>query len=258
MSKTYTEHNFRARDHLTSEDHNSETRNWVSEFNGQLDAQQLPYTSFASTTFTDGIVMDGAFDTKPDGSRQVGVGQINATQAHYSVQSNITADTWERAPDDAPGVTIMGPPAKAFLSTSGEWSSGINPLSLDIDDGVFMRIPTREGMLRGMAQIDVEYMLVRQTTGGAAGTYGNDWRWQVFVFVDNLMVATSGPQPAGKRKSIYLPFSVPVPTKDNVEIDIRWAASFDDPWVASATVSLDDPGTVNFFNSHIYVRNQAR
>ena len=247
MSKTYTEHNFRARDHLTSEDHNSETRNWVSEFNGQLDAQQLPYTSFASTTFTDGIVMDGAFDTKPDGSRQVGVGQINATQAHYSVQSNITADTWERAPDDAPGVTIMGPPAKSFLSTSGEWSSGINPLSLDIDDGVFMRIPTREGMLRGMAQIDVEYMLVRQTTGGAAGTYGNDWRWQVFVFVDNLMVATSGPQPA-----------VPVPTKDNVEIDIRWAASFDDPWVASATVSLDDPGTVNFFNSHIYVRNQAR
>ena len=152
----------------------------------------------------------------------------------------------------------MGPPAAAFVSTSGLWSSGINPLSQDIDDGVFMRIPTREGMLRGMAQIDVEYMLVGQSTGGAAGTYGNDWRWQVFVFVDNLMVATSGPQPAGKRKSIYLPFSVPVPTKDNVEIDIRWSATFDDPWVASSTVSLDDPGTVNFFNSHIYVRNQAR
>lgn len=258
MSKTYTDHNFRARDHFTSEDHNSETRNWVSEFNGQLDAQQLPYTSFPSTAFTAGIVMDGAFDTKPDGSRKVGVGQINATSAFYSVQSNITADTWERAPSTAAGITIMGPPAKEFVSTSGEWAAGINPLSQDIDDGVFMRIPTREGMLRGMAQIDVEYMLVGQTSGGVSGTFGNDWRWQVFVFVDNLMVATSGPQPAGKRKSIYLPFSVPVPTKDNVEIDIRWAASFDDPWVASGTISLDDPGTVNFFNSHIYVRNQAR
>ena len=254
MSKTYTEHNFRARDHLASEDHNSETRNWVSEFNGQLDAQQLPYTSFPSTAFTAGIVMDGVFDTKPDASRQVGVGQINATQAHYSVQSNINADTWSRA-----GATIMGPPAAAFVSTSGLWSSGINPLSQDIDDGVFMRIPTREGMLRGMAQIDVEYMFVEQVnTEGINGWYGADWRWQVFVFVDNLMVATSGPQPAGKRKSIYLPFSVPVPTKDNVEIDIRWSATFDDPWVASSTVSLDDPGTVNFFNSHIYVRNQAR
>ena len=254
MSKTYTEHNFRARDHLTSEDHNSETRNWVSEFNGQLDAQQLPYTSFPSTAFTDGIVMDGAFDTKPDGSRKVGVGQINASQAHYSVQSNINADTWSRA-----GATIMGPPAAAFVSTSGLWSSGINPLSQDIDDGVFMRIPTREGMLRGMAQIDVEYMFVEQVnTEGINGWYGADWRWQVFVFVDNLMVATSGPQPAGKRKSIYLPFSVPVPTKDNVEIDIRWAASFDDPWINNATQSLGDPGTVNFFNSHIYVRNQAR
>ena len=257
MSKTYTKHNFRARDHLTYEDHNEETRNWASEFNGQLDAQQLPYTSFPSTSFTAGIDMDGLFDTKPDGSRTVGVGQINATQAHYSVQSNITADTWVREPVNWGGVTIMGPPAASFSGWSGLWSSGINPLSADIDDGVFMRIPTREGMLRGMATIDIEYMLNRKKNALGGATYGYDWRWHVFVFVDNLMVATTGPQPSGKRKSVYLPFSVPVPTKDNVEIDIRWSATFDDP-VTGAGLTLEGPAIINFFNSHIYVRNQAR
>tara|TARA_R110000787_G_scaffold284982_2_gene399451 strand:- start:9930 stop:10715 length:786 start_codon:yes stop_codon:yes gene_type:complete len=261
MSKTYTEHHFEPRDHAISEQFNKEIRNVQSEFNGELDAQQLPYEATTEAKFSVGTSMDGAFDTKPDGSAQNGTGHIHPTQSYFDVKSAIVADGWARPVDAIPTtVTLLGPPAAAFISSSGSWNAGILPLSQDIDDGVFMRIPTRDGMLRGCACVDLEYSLVKGTVPGFTATYGYNWRWQIYVFVDNLMVATTGPQPAGTRKSIQLPFSVPVPSKNAVEVDIRWSATFDGAGTtagADSYVTVDD-AEVNIFNTYLWVRNQTR
>ena len=258
MSKTYQRDIVKPRDFAHSDKWNDEVRGWLQEFNGKLDAQQLPYEAFGEGVFSNGINMDGLFDTNSLGTQQNGVGHIHPTQAYYYVKSEITADTWER-PVESGTVTLLGPPAMTRVSSDGDWHSGIRPLTLDIDNGVFMRIPTKSGMIHGNAQVDLEYYFVEKTVGDppASGNFGAGWTWQIYAFIDDLMVGTCGPQPAGKRKTVNIPFSIPIPTKGSVQIDIRWSATFDGAGGINPWNSIDD-ATINIFNTSLYVRNQNR
>jgi len=257
MAKTYTPTRPKeAGDFALEEDFNKPVSGWMKEFNGQLDGQQLPAETIANTKIIKGANMDTAFDTKPDGSRQIGKGQRNATQSYWYVTSAISAFTWDR---NSAGAASLGPPAVTYSNYTNQWLVGIWPLYNDIDDGVFMRIPTEEGMLTGGATVDVEFGSAEITGGGLTATYGSSWRYQVYVFVDGICVATTGLQPAMKRRSHTLPFAVPVPTKDAVEIDIRISATCDGSGVTNpyADTSTED-AQLNITNTQIWARNVYR
>ncbi len=258
MAKTYTPSRPKAAgDFALEEDFNTPVSGWMKEFNGQLDGQQLPMESIADAKIIKGANMDTAFDTKPDGSRKIGKGQRNATQSYWYVTSAISAFTWNR---NGGGALSLGPPAATYTNKENQWLVGILPLYNDIDDGVFMRIPTEEGMLTGGATIDIEFGSSELTvSGGGTSSFGRDWRYQVYVFVDGVCVSTTGLQPAMKRRSHTLPFAVPVPTKDAVEIDIRISAicngaGVTNPFQSTSTADAE----VNITNTQIWARNVYR
>tara|TARA_R110000787_G_scaffold121628_3_gene232527 strand:+ start:1590 stop:2366 length:777 start_codon:yes stop_codon:yes gene_type:complete len=258
MAKTYTPTRPKAAgDFALETDFNKPVSGWMQEFNGQLDGQQLPMESITDAKILKGTNMDAAFDTKPDGTRKIGKGQRNATQSYWYVTSAISAFTWDR---NSSGAYSLGPPAVEYENDDNQWLVGIMPLYNDIADGVFMRIPTSEGMLTGGATVDIEFGSANQrTAGGGNASFGFEWRYQVYVYVDGVCVATTGLQPAMKRRSHTLPFAVPVPTKDAVEIDIRISAICNgagvlNPFAGNHTTNAQ----LNITNTQIWARNAYR
>ena len=72
------------------------------------------------------------------------------------------------------------------------------------------------------------------------------------------MIATTGPQPAGRRRTVSLPFALPVSSTDAVEIDVRWSATFDGSGLSPAGIIAVDEATIRFYNAQVWVRNQYR
>lgn len=252
--KTFTQADPVARDYATPDAYNTEASSMLAQFNGAMSADQLPYEGAATSNFVEGV--RGSYDSKPDGSNTDATGIVMTTQAFYHTQSALDSFTWDRDVD--PSVSVLGPPRLEMHSDESSWASGIVPYSASLDDGVYLRFPTKEGMLRGNAQVDLEYFFVSSSASGFSGNYGASWRWQLYVFVDNVMVATTGPQPAGRRRSVNLPFAVSVSAKDAVEVDIRWSATFDGAGESASGIVTVERATLRTYNTQLWVRHQYR
>lgn len=258
MAKTYTVKKFEENSIAASEDWNDEASNVLSEFNGQIAAEQLPYNSIGLNKFVAPTIVNNV-PTVPDESHKLGTGWVGSSQAYWFTKSNLTTFT-SRIPEYA-STAVLGPPRHQFQISDGSWYGAIVPLSLDLDEGAYLKIPTKEGMIKGCAMVDVEYYgFTRKTVGSEGqnftGNYGTDGRVRLFVFVDGVMVATTGPQPAGRRKTYSLSFAIPVGSSDAAEIDIRVAFSFDTS--DNTTTTFDDDPEINVYNSQLWLRNEYR
>jgi hypothetical protein len=257
MPKTYTTQTFEAKDFTNAEDFDLESSNVISVFNGVLDAQQLPYETMEKENFVANSRI--AVDSRPDGSAQDGIGIIMSTQSIYKVFSTLNTFTWNRlAPSGAGPVAVLGPPLAAYLSNNSSWATGINSLSEGITKGTFLRFVSKEGMVRGNAQVDVEYFFVSTSATGFTGNFGAGWRWQLYVFINDVMVSTTGPQPAGRRRTVNLPFSIPVASNESINVDIRWSATFDGAGNSPTEIVQVQEATIRFYNSQLWCRNQYR
>jgi hypothetical protein len=110
-------------------------------------------------------------------------------------------------------------------------------------------------MLKGCATLDTEYYGFGRRIDGVTGNYGTEGRVQLYVFVNDIMVATTGPQPAGKRQTYQLNFAIPVGASENTDIDIRISATFD---LDNPEGTFPEPAKVVFYSSQLWVRNQYR
>lgn len=257
MSKTYSKRYFEARNYTNSEGYNDEASNVLAEFNGKLSAEQLPYETIEKENFVSNSRI--SVDSQPDGSAQAGIGIVMPTQAIYKVASELDTFTWDRlSPSGSGPVSVLGPPLASFTSTASSWTSGINSLSQNISQGSFLRFVSKEGMLRGTATVDIEYFFVSSSGTGFSGNYGAGWRWQLYVFVNDEMVATTGPQPAGRRRTAQLPFSIPVASQDAINVDVRWSATFDGAGLSAADIKTVQEATIRFYNCQLWCRNQYR
>ena len=252
--KTFTVIDPIARDYATPEAINLEASGILAQFNGALSSDQLPYEGTSRARIAPSVRSN--VDSKPDGSNADGIGVAMATQAYYHTVSALDSFSWDRDVD--PAVSVLGPPRVELASDESTWASGIVPLSSLLDDGVFLRFPTKEGFLRGNAAVDLEYFFVSTSGSGFTGNYGADWRWQIYVFVDNVMVATTGPQPAGRRRTVNLPFSISVPAKDAREVDIRFSATFNGAGESIAGITTVERATVRLYNTQLFCRHQYR
>ena len=252
MSKTYSVGVHQNRDYATAKAFNQDASGFLAEFNGKLDAQQLPYETIDDSNMVANSRI--AVDSRPDGSAQDGVGVTMATQSYFQVESTLNTFTWARYP----AADVLGPPLATFSSQNNSWASGILSLSANITRGSFLRIPTSEGFLRGAAQIDVEYFFVSQEAAGFTGNFGAGWRWQFYVFVNDVMVSTTGEQPAGRRRTVNLPFAAPIASQDSVTIDVRWSATFDGAGTSPANIKLIEDANLRVYNCLLWARNQYR
>tara|TARA_R110002020_G_scaffold48630_2_gene138459 strand:- start:700 stop:1077 length:378 start_codon:yes stop_codon:yes gene_type:complete len=122
--------------------------------------------------------------------------------------------------------------------------------------GVFLRFDARSGVVKGAALVDFEFYLGDASSYGlGAAPTGGQWRWQVGLFVDGVLVARSGRYPP-RRHSIHLPFSLEVPTR-KIQIDLRWNADYDGAGVANAYSFVAD-SVLRVYNSTLWIRNQYR
>ena len=257
MAKTYTKRSFEARNYTNNEAYNDEANNALAEFNGALAADQLPYETLERENFVDNDRI--SVDSKPDGSAQDGIGLIMSTQSIYKVASDLTTFTWNRtAPSGIGPTSVLGPPLAVYNSSTGDWSSGILSLSEKVNKGTFLRFTSKEGAVKGVATVDVEYYFVSAEASGFTGNFGGGWTFQLYVFINDVMVATTGPQPAGRRRTMQLPFSIPVAAQDAINIDIRWSGTFDGAGLTPADVVRVEDAVIRFFNCQLWARNIAR
>lgn len=253
MARNYTEVKPKPSNYTDAADYNLNSSNVLSTFNGQLGAENLRYGSFDAANMSAGT-RSALYDSKPDGSATNTTGTILPTQAYFITQGTIDEYTWDR--DLGVGIQILGPPAATFdysdVTTVG-WSKGIVSLSQFMDNA-FMRIPTKEGMIKGHGIVDLEYYLGDKQSALGSANYGRNWRFNLYVYVNGRMVATTGSQGAGQRKSFCMNFAIPIGSSPSTEIDLRFSATFD-----SAQQYVDiSSAEVNVFNTQIWVRNCYR
>jgi hypothetical protein len=258
---------FDSRDFISAEKHTDEVRGWTSQVNGGLGQENLPYRSIETANLDVGVSWDGLFDTSRNGVLKQGVGQVQSTQSYFSVQSD-AATTWNRpAWKIGDNLTKTGTsvmllqPVASYPSTDYSWQGVINPLIDKISKGPFMRIPTKEGMLHIEGMVDIEFLFQSRVNQQGQPPfpitiYGANWRFNIYLFVNNKMVATTGKLSAGHRQAFLLSASVPIDSRENTEIDLRFSAELSKT-VASPTL-IQDPFSIHIFNTQLWCRNHFR
>ena len=255
--KTFTQRAIGARNFTQAEDYNAEGNAIAGEFNGSIGGQQLPYDSVPAAAFSLGDNLDGTIETTPAGA-STGLGQRKPTQTYAITQTAISDFAGFDFPDTT-GLTsnnILGPPSKTYVTNGSEWGPGWNRFSAYIDKGVFLKLPCKTGILKGNAIVDFEFYYGEKSIYGlASGLAGGNWRWQVGVFVDGVLVAATGKMPP-RRHTVCLPFAHPVPTR-SIEIDVRWLANYDGAGSAQDYAFVADT-VLRSYNHTLWVRNQYR
>jgi hypothetical protein len=252
--KVFTKRIHTATQYALAEDYNQEARNLQDSFNGGIGGEQLPFAGFSEDKFSQGDDYDGVVATTPAGATG-GAGQRLPTQTYAITQSDITdLEGFEPAGGLTHG--ILGPAAKTYATNSSDWQPGWNRLSEYIDDGVYLQMPVGLGTLKGAAIVDFEFYLGDASAYGLASALaGGNWRHQIGVFVNGVLVARSGKMPC-RRHSYCLPFAIPV-SAGTVTVDVRWEADYDGAGVGNDYSWVSDTA-LRVYNTTLWVRNQTR
>lgn len=253
--KIFTQRQVVARDFAQAEDYNDEGRKLAGVFNGGLAGQQLPYASVTDAHASLGDNLDGLVFTTPAGL-STGRAQRKPTQLFAVTQTTINNFTGFAFPGATTNslTGILGPPSKTYTTNSTEWGPGWNRYSNFIDKGVYLSVPCTTGMLKGIAVVDFEFYAGEQTAYGVgSGIEGAQWRWQVGIFVDDVLTAKTGEMPP-RRHTVCLPFARPVPTR-RIEVDVRWLATYDGAGVSNPYTYVADTA-LRSYNHSLYIRNQ--
>lgn len=275
MPLTYTKRERQARDYLNDDDFADEVSNWATGVR-QIKHEQLPAEGLPKEKFARGTSHD-TFDTNPEGTRQTGQGVIQQTQSWFICKSDIPIDNWSpQLPRPTWGPlfltqSLLGPPQIETFTDDGDVQGGVNSfITLNSNaDGVFQRIPTKEGMLHIQWTGDVDfshgYLRAIESNGpiNVTSGIGNNWTHEIYLYVNDKPVSSTGELLCGARKTHTLHASIPI-GEGVTEIDVRYKISFD---IQEATNYLDEesgieiitePSVYRLFNAQLWTRNQFR
>jgi hypothetical protein len=250
MPRTYTKKTILDGGQTKDEDFNSEIQGSLSEFNGQLDANQLPLQSVTAdhlkqpTISTSYLTKNGTYS------------MYMTTQSYHQTEyiPNETAITMRW---DDPLYVGSGWIRLQDLLLEKRGASGCYGAELIFD--------ALEGMLAGNAVIDFTWYpggAAYRTEGlNAYALYGRDTTIEWGVFIDDVLVAKSGwiwP----RRLTLNLPFNTPVSSKP-IKIDIRFRLQFLDPAAKESEssvviVEIEEYQSLKYNGGVLWCRNQIR
>lgn len=249
MARTYTKKTILDGGQAKDDDFNGEIQGTLSEWNGQLDGNQLPLQSITGnhlkqpTTSTTYSTLNGTYST------------YMTTQSYHQTEyvPNETAITMRW--DDP-------------LYVGSGW---IRLQDLLIEKrvsgcyGAQLIFDALEGMIAGNAVIDFTWYpggaLYRAEQLSKWGLYAADTTIEWGIFIDDVLVSKSGwiwP----RRLTLNLPFNTPVSSKP-VKIDIRFRLQFLDPAAEEAEssivrVDIEEYQTLTYNGGVLWCRNQYR
>lgn len=196
----------------SAENVNQEMRNAIEPLNNQLDGHNLPLRTIVEKHLKDATAY----------SYNQTTGSVGPINSYYRVGPRQTEIEYNGA--------------------VGDVSQGWNTIESDFR----LEFEAREGMLKGSAVICGR----KYATDHGASEQGADSSWELAVFANSVMIATSGAIPTGTY-TIDLPFSCAVGTEfitieakwriNNVEVDTIW-----------------DHPNFKILDRCIWVRNQSR
>ncbi len=249
MAKTFTNKPLRQFDQVKTSNITSNLDKNLDELNGRLDSNNLPVKSVTKQHLKEAVGIDTGTGT--DVSK---VSSVMPTQAYYQSKRDYNNTNVGSATD------IYDPILSIDLDND-LYGAGFNPLQeLSTYFQTFpLQFDAKEGMLIGCANLDWEHgnqvYDVGAPANGARGR-GNDWYTEIQVYVNNVVVASTG-KIMPRRLSTQIPFCVPTGTQP-VTIDVRinfnnWYVT-DGPGAAGTWIATD----FKIFSANIWCRNQYR
>lgn len=249
MARTYTKKTILDGGQTKDDDFNEEISGALSEFNGQLDGNQLPLQSITGnhlkqpTTSTSYSTLNGTYST------------YMTTQSYHQTEY-------------VPNNTAISMRWDDPLYVGSGWIRLQDLLTEKRVTGCYgaqLIFDALEGMIAGNAVIDFTWYpggAYYHTEGLSSwGLYARDTTIEWGIFVDDVLVSKSGwiwP----RRLTLNLPFNTPVSSKP-VKIDIRFRLQFLDPAAEEAessivTVDIEEYQTLTYNGGVLWARNQYR
>lgn len=255
MSKVFTEHGVEARAFVTADSQNEEAHATAGSFNGSLGSEQLPFGAFDADSFVANASMVSEVYTGPNGS--IGAETARMPTAQFaSIKSSISDLNGYAPPGGGLTAGILGPAAKSYATNASDWQPGWNRLSDYVAKGVYLSMPCREGMLKGGASVDVEFYFGDNSVYGiGSGLAGSEWRYELGVFVDGILVARTG-EFSPRRHTHHIVFSHPCPGR-RVVVDVRWRGKYDGAGTNNGYSWVSD-SQIKITNTSLWLMNRSR
>ena len=255
MSKVFTQKKVVARGFVQADDINQEAHETMAEFNGALGPEQLPMGRFDGDSFVANENITTLVYTSPGGA-QSAVATRMPTATYATTKSNVTDLTGYDPPGGGGNTGILGPAQKTYATNSNDWAPGWNKLSDYIALGVYLKLPTRDGMVKGAAMVDVEFYYGDASIYGLGSALtGAEWRYELGVFLDGKLIARTG-EFGPRRHTHHLNFAFPSANR-NSTIDVRWRGKYDGAGTSQAYGWVSD-SNIKFLNTSLWVLNRYR
>jgi len=237
--RTYEKKSIEENNIAKASDINTKTSNYYSQLNGTLGQNNLPLDSVDITHL----------DNPTRTALTTQTNTVMPTQAFYVTEGCL------------PGTKTNGvmDPRTTYEYDDTDFVVGWISLlpRLGTADGVYLSFQSQAGMLKGNATIDIGRLLGTEYSVDGQGNVtfnpiGEEWRLQIGVFVNNVLVAETDNIPS-RRGTICLPYSIPI---DAVwcEVEIKFKAT---KQVHTLMPNVIAPG-VSVYSSELWCRNQYR
>lgn len=252
--KVFTTRRPVARGFVQQEDWSAEAHEVLGQFNGALSPEQLPLEDFDNTKMKDNTSADGeVYNTT---AKATNATALRMPTALYATTQSAVTNFSGYSPPSTPSAGILGPAQKTYATNSNEWAPGWNKLSKYIDLGVYLSLPMLDGVVKGGAIADIEFYYGDAAVYGLASSLtGANWRYELGVFLDGIIIARTGLFPP-RRHTHCLPFSFPAATRRSV-IDVRWRGIYDGAGSDKDYAWASD-SAIKFTNTSLWCMNRYR
>ncbi len=249
MAKTFSQIPQHTYNQAKPETSNRNLDRYLSEFNGKLDSNNMPVDTITKTNLVPPQNVSG----------YPVVGAVTKIASSFPTQSYFRS----RRSSSFEGGGDVWTPMLAIDLDQDPWFRGYNNLT---DYSNFSNFPIqatcKEGMISGCATIDWHHgcqvfnLTVPESDPpiSTAEAVGYGWWTQWGVFVNNILVATSG-RIYPRRHTTQIPFSVPVGSQD-VVVDVRFITN---TWrEPGGPINEDNSTNLYIFSADLWIRNTYR
>ena len=239
--KTFSKVGIDQFDAVTPDTINENIDGVLSEFNGNLGANNMPVVSVTQ----DNLVA-------PELLYNIS-GPVNKFGVKYATQAYHSCERWGW--DNGKGYGEK-PDTELDLKNTA-WRRGFNNISELTDyENFYSEFDAKQGMLTGQVTVDWEHGVNVFFISALAKRVAYGWKqWSEWgVFVNNVLVARSGPI-YPRRHTTCIPFSVPVGSQ-NVRIDVRFITNTGG--IIGPAPLDNNPTKMYVFGAEIVTRNVYR
>jgi len=222
----------------------SNVKEQISNYNGQLDGQNLPINSIDLDKLPDPVFTDTSTATT------AGLKWVGETQAYYRVRRSQFLDV--------AGFDYNNP-ILTFNLNSADYRSGWNNV-IDLTNffDFYLNFEARSGMLHGCADLNFRhgYDITEEVGTGVGEEWGFDWWTNWGVFVNDVLVAETG-RVYPRLENLVLPFAIPVGSQD-IRIELKFQTTTSNINFPAGTYPAKPTSNLEIYALQLWANNSKK